>query len=72
MNIDDLFAINKPDGYIENSNTVGRLGAYICRICGAFVARNYLVAHTDIHNKMEEIENTVRVLRATNKDYGAW
>jgi hypothetical protein len=72
MLVDELFSVNSPDGFIENAHTVGRLRAYICRICGAYVAHDYLVAHTEIHNKQEQSEKDIHVLRTTTKVYGDW
>jgi hypothetical protein len=73
MHVDELFSINIPDGFMESGHSVGRISAYACAICGAFVARDYLVAHVDIHNKIEDADKEIYTLRSLiTKDKGEW
>ena len=53
MKADDIFSISNPDAYLSSVMSVGKVSAYMCQLCGSFVARDYLVKHADMHDNME-------------------
>jgi hypothetical protein len=69
MKTDDIFSTNNPDAYLSSVMSVGKVAAYICSICGSFVSRDYLVLHTDFHNKIETMENDICTL---NNHFDTW
>ena len=62
MRVDELFSVNNPDGYLESARSVGRIAAYMCSVCGSFVARDYLEVHTEMHNHTTSMDDDIYTL----------